>query len=77
MALLEIIPPQCVAIGIGAVTDAPGVVTDENGQKKVDVVKKLPMTIAFDHRALDFDAIIPFTKRLDEIFADPSVIRTW
>lgn len=77
VALLEIIPPQCVAIGIGAVTDAPGVVTDENGKKKVDVVKKLPMTIAFDHRALDFDAIIPFTKRLDEIFADPSVIRTW
>lgn len=77
IALLEIIPPQCVAIGIGAVTDAPGVVTDENGQKQVGIVKKLPMTIAFDHRALDFDAINPFTKRLDEIFADPSVIRDW
>lgn len=77
VALLEIIPPQCVAIGIGAVTDAPGVVTDKTGKKTIEVVKKLPMTIAFDHRALDFDAIIPFTKRLDEIFANPSTIRTW
>lgn len=77
VALLEIIPPQCVAIGIGAVTDAPGVVTDKTGKKTIEVVKKLPMTIAFDHRALDFDAIIPFTKRLDEIFANPSIIRTW
>ncbi len=77
VSLLEIIPPQCVAIGIGAVTDAPGVVADENGVKRVDVVKKLPMTIAFDHRALDFDAIVPFMRRLDEIFAEPSVIRSW
>lgn len=77
VALLEIIPPQCVAIGIGAVTDAPGVVTDQSGEKKIEIVKKLPMTIAFDHRALDFDAIIPFTNRLDEIFANPSIIRTW
>ncbi|HIR52106.1 MAG TPA: 2-oxo acid dehydrogenase subunit E2 [Candidatus Onthovicinus excrementipullorum] len=77
VSLLEIIPPQCVAIGIGAVMDAPGVVTDEDSTKRVDVVKKLPITIAFDHRALDFDAIIPFMRRLDEIFADPSVIRSW
>ena len=77
VSLLEIIPPQCVAIGLGAVADAPGVVTDETGEKRVAVVKQLPITIAFDHRALDFDAIVPFMKRLDEIFADPSVIRTW
>lgn len=77
VSLLEIIPPQCVAIGLGAVTDAPGVVTDHDGNKRVDVIKQLPMTIAFDHRALDFDAILPFMKRLDEIFSDPSVIRTW
>ena len=77
VSLLEIIPPQCVAIGIGAVMDAPGVVTDKDGTKRVDVVKKLPITIAFDHRALDFDAIVPFMRRLDEIFADPSVIRSW
>ena len=37
----------------------------------------LPICIAFDHRALDFGDIVPFLKRLDDIFENPKVIHTW
>ncbi len=35
------------------------------------------MTLAFDHRAYDYPDIIPFFRKLDEIFADPSVVEGW
>lgn len=52
--LLEIVPPQVVAIGIGAIQD-------------IDGRRILPMCIAFDHRALDFGDIVPFIKKMDEL----------
>lgn len=54
--LLEIVPPQVVAIGIGAIQDTDG--------RRI-----LPMCIAFDHRALDFGDIVPFIKKMDELLA--------
>ena len=53
--LLEVVPPQVVAIGIGAIQDAGG--------RRI-----LPLCIAFDHRALDFGDIVPFIKALDAVF---------
>ncbi len=76
-ALLEIIPPQVCAICMGAVQDRAVVKTDDKGEKYVGIGKILPLTIAFDHRALDFQDIVPFTRRLDEIFRNPQVIREW
>jgi len=35
------------------------------------------ITIAFDHRALDYGDVAPFMKCLDEIFAEPSVMKDW
>ena len=55
--LLDIVPPQKVAIGIGSIHN--GTVT---------------LTIAFDHRILDTDDIIPFMKRLDELLKKPLAI---
>ena len=77
VALLEIIPPQVCAIAIGAVQKRPVVETDSHGHDTVKVGKVLPLCIAFDHRALDFGDIVPFTKKLDEIFAHPEIIHTW
>ena len=77
VALLEIIPPQVCAIAIGAVQKRPVVETDKHGNDTIKVGKVLPLCIAFDHRALDFGDIIPFTKKLDEIFAHPEIIHTW
>lgn len=73
MALLEIVPPQVCAFGVGAVQKKP-VVTDDD---KIEVRKVLPICIAFDHRALDFGDIVPFMKKLDEIFAAPEIIFSW
>lgn len=76
-ALLEIIPPMVTAFAVGAVQEKPLVVTDENGKKDIRIRKVLPLCIAFDHRVLDFGDIVPFMKRLDEIFADPDVLHYW
>ena len=77
MALLEIIPPQVCAFGIGAVQEKPGIATKKSGKKEIAIRKILPICIAFDHRALDFAEIVPFMKRLDDIFEGPAVIHQW
>lgn len=75
--VLEIIPPQVFAVGIGAVQEKPGVYLDEQGEKTIGIRKVLPMCLVFDHRAVDFTALVPFLKRLDEIFLTPVAIRGW
>ena len=47
------------------------VITDSFGNKSIEARKVLPICIAFDHRALDFGDIVPFLKRLDDIFENP------
>ncbi|HRL87047.1 MAG TPA: 2-oxo acid dehydrogenase subunit E2, partial [Candidatus Fimenecus sp.] len=75
--MLEIVPPQVCAIAVGAVQDKPVVVVNEAGEKEIAIRQVMPLCIAFDHRALDFGEIVPFIKRLDEIFAAPEIIHTW
>ena len=75
--LLEIIPPQVTAIAVNAIQKRPTVVTDENGNDTIEVRQILPLTIAFDHKALDYGDIVPFMDKLDEIFENPSVIHSW
>ncbi|MDE6110470.1 MAG: 2-oxo acid dehydrogenase subunit E2, partial [Eubacterium sp.] len=75
--LLEIIPPQVCAIALGAVQDKPVVVVNEAGEKEIAIRQIMPLCIAFDHRALDFGEIVPFLKKLDEIFEAPEIIHTW
>lgn len=75
--ILEIIPPQVCAMALGAVQDRAVVEKDENGENLVVAGKVMPMCIAFDHRALDFGDIVPFTKKLDEIFNNPEIMYEW
>ena len=77
VSLLEIIPPQVAAFGIGAIQDKVVCVTDSCGVKSADFRKILPICIAFDHRALDFGDVIPFIKRCNQIFENPRIIRNW
>jgi pyruvate/2-oxoglutarate dehydrogenase complex dihydrolipoamide acyltransferase (E2) component len=76
-SLLEIIPPQVFAIGLGSIQEKPGVYVDKNGNRELGIRKILPMCLAFDHRAVDFSSIVPFIKTLDDIFAKPNVIHNW
>lgn len=71
--ILEIIPPQLTAIGIGAARFKP--VCDDGGA--IHSARILPLTIAFDHRALDMGDVVPFMEKLDEIFAEPEIIKEW
>lgn len=75
--ILEIVPPQILAVGVGAIQEKPGIYIGEDGEKKIGIRKVLPMCIAFDHRAIDFNNLVPFLKRLDKIFAEPSEIHNW
>ena len=75
--LLEIIPPQVTAIAVNAIQKKPTVVTDENGNDTIEIRQILPLTIAFDHKALDYGDVIPFMDKLDEIFENPGVIHSW
>ncbi len=73
-SVLMIIPPMVCAMAVCAAQRRPVVVTDENGEEKVDVRTILPLTICFDHRALDFSEVAPFMRKLEEIFENPSII---
>lgn len=75
--LLEIIPPQTTAFAISAVQDRPVVVKDANGNKKIEIRQIMPITVAIDHRALDYGDCKPFYEKLDEIFSHPEVILKW
>ncbi|MCI5795723.1 MAG: 2-oxo acid dehydrogenase subunit E2 [Ruminococcus sp.] len=71
--ILEIIPPQLVAIGVGAAQKKP-ICTDDGA---VGTALILPLTIAFDHRALDMGDIVPFMQKLDAIFRSPEILKSW
>jgi len=75
--MLQIIPPQIFAVGVSALQEKPGVYTDSSGAKAIGVRNYLPMTIVFDHRPVDFNALIPFIEECDEIFKNPERMNEW
>lgn len=77
VSLLEVIPPQVAAFGLGAIQDKVVCATDSCGIKSADFRKIMPICIAFDHRALDFGDIVPFIKKCDSIFENPQIINDW
>lgn len=74
---LEIIPPQTTAMGLLSIRKEPVVVTDENGEDKIEIRQILPITMAFDHRAFDYAEVVPMFRKLDEIFANPEIVKEW
>lgn len=76
-ALLEIIPPQTTAFAIDSIQKRPTVITNSEGKDEIVIRMILPITIAIDHRALDYGDVVPFMRKLDEIFADVTIIDDW
>ena len=70
-------PPQVCAFALGAVQDKPVVVTDQYGNKSVQIRQILPITIVFDHRALDFGDVVPFIRQMDHYLTNPEVLQEW
>lgn len=77
IGLLDVIPPQVCVIGIGVLQEKPGVYQMKDKKSAIGIRKILPITIAFDHRALDFGEVAPFINHLEEIFQNPKSMRTW
>lgn len=72
-ALLEIIPPQIVAIALSAAQKTPMV--DENDN--IYIGRKMTLTVIFDHRAVDMGLLIPFVEKIDEVLKSPEIIKEW
>lgn len=66
-SLLEIIEPRILAIGLSAVEDKPVVGKRDTGGPEIVTGKVLPICIAFDHRAIDFNDVVPFIRKIEDI----------
>lgn len=69
--------PQVFLFATGRIKDTEYVYKDENGALQLGTKKVLPLTLVFDHKIGGANDIMPFIKKLDEIFENPSVIHTW
>ena len=74
--------PKIIAIvfflmAIGNVRDKDYVFRNEKGEVDMGTKKVLPITLMFDHRLGGFADLAPFIKRINEIFANPEIIREW
>jgi pyruvate dehydrogenase E2 component (dihydrolipoamide acetyltransferase) len=76
-ALLSIIPPQIFVVCNGSAIKKPVVKQDENGNDIIVVGQEMPISLVFDHRAVDFGEVAPFVRRLEEIFRNPEEIYNW
>lgn len=72
-----ILYPQVFIMAIGAVKDVEYAYRNEKGEVDLGTKKVLPINIMFDHRIGGFGDIVPFIRKLDEIFDNPEVIREW
>lgn len=71
--MLDIIPPQICVIAVGAFQKEA--VVNENNEVVPGV--RVPFTLMFDHKATDLGELTPFMNKLNEIFANPEVIKEW
>jgi pyruvate dehydrogenase E2 component (dihydrolipoamide acetyltransferase) len=72
-----ILHPQVFLMAMGNVRDEDYAFKNEKGKVDIGTKKVLPLTLMFDHRIGGFADIDPFIKRIDEIFANPEIIREW
>ena len=69
--------PQVFMMGVGGFIEKDFAYRNEKGEIDLKTRKMLPVTLIFDHRIGAFNDVIPFMKRMDEIFENPQVIQSW
>lgn len=69
--------PQTFLMAMGSVRDTEHAFRNEKGEVDLGTKKVLPITLMFDHRIGAFNDVMPFIKKLDEIFQNPEIIREW
>ena len=69
--------PQTFLMAMGSVRDTEYAFRNEKGEVDLATKKVLPITLMFDHRIGAFNDVMPFIKKLDEIFQNPEIMREW
>ena len=69
--------PQVFMMGIGTVEDKEFVFKNSKGEIDLGTKKVMPVTLTFDHRIGALNDVVPFMKKLDEIFENPEIIKEW
>lgn len=69
--------PQVFLMAIGNIREREYPVKNEDGSIDIALKKELPLSLVFDHRIGGLADVVPFIKRLDEIFANPEVMKEW
>lgn len=77
VTMLAVIPPEVFVICMGAIQKVPMVKPGADGNDQIVVGQMLPMCCVFDHRAVDFDEVVPFINRMEEIFHHPEEMFNW
>ena len=62
---------------MGGVKQSDYAFRNEKGEVDIATKKLLPITLMFDHRIGAFNDVMPFIKKLDEIFENPEIIKEW
>ncbi|MBR4286557.1 MAG: 2-oxo acid dehydrogenase subunit E2 [Clostridia bacterium] len=69
--------PQTFLMAMGKARDVDYAFRNEKGEVDLATKKVLPITLMFDHRIGAFNDVMPFIKKLDEIFQNPEIMREW
>lgn len=69
--------PQVFLMSIGNMREENYVFKNEKGELDMGTKKVLPITLMFDHRIGGFADIEPFLRKLEDIFANPEIIKEW
>jgi pyruvate dehydrogenase E2 component (dihydrolipoamide acetyltransferase) len=69
--------PQTFLMAMGNVRDVEYAFRNDKGEVDLGTKKVLPITLMFDHRIGAFNDVMPFIKKLDEIFQNPEIMREW
>lgn len=69
--------PQVFLFGFGSARDRNFAYKNEKGEVDIETKKMLPINLVFDHRIGAFNDTMPFVRKLEEIFANPEIIREW
>jgi len=77
VGIFNIATPQIFAIGICSIQEKPCVIKNENNEKSIEIRKVIPLCFAFDHRALNFDEVVPVIQKVEYIFEHSELLRNW
>lgn len=69
--------PQVFLMAMGVVKDSDYAFRNDKGEVDIATKKTVPITLMFDHRIGAFNDVMPFIKKLDEIFENPETIKKW